>query len=310
MGIFDRLSTLIRSNINDLISRAEDPEKMLNQLIVDMRSQLAKAKQQVASAIADEKRLSAQVEQERKLAEDWEKRAVLAVQEGRDDLAKQALLRHNEHAHGAVQLHETWVKHREETDKLKGSLRQLNDKIEEAKRKKNILIARQKRAEAHKRIQETMSSIGDKSAFETFDRLAEAIEHEERKLIAAAEVTEDLSGDTLIKQFAAFEEKADADQQLLADEVVPPQGAARIAQLGKGAAEAELVDDDGGDRPLAGPRQSPRCTAPLSDLGGFDPSRPAATLLMRADVCARSPAGGADGRRCWATAARSPSWVT
>src|SRR5213594_1377070 len=98
MGIFDRLSTLIRSNINDLISRAENPEKMLNQLIVDMRTQLAKAKQQVAAAIADEKRLAAQVDQEKKAAEDWEKRAVLAVQEGRDDLAKQALLRHNEHA--------------------------------------------------------------------------------------------------------------------------------------------------------------------------------------------------------------------
>ncbi|MGH2667786.1 MAG: PspA/IM30 family protein, partial [bacterium] len=156
MGIIDRLSTLIRSNITDLISRAENAEKMLNQLIVDMRTQLAKAKQQVAAAIADEKKLSGQAEQEKKLAEDWERRAVLAVQEGRDDLAKQALLRHNEHVQNAVQLHETWVKHREETEKLKLSLRQLNDKIEEAKRKKNILIARQKRAEAHKRIQETM----------------------------------------------------------------------------------------------------------------------------------------------------------
>src|SRR6059036_2499885 len=215
MGIFDRLSTLIRSNITDLINRAENPEKMLNQLIVDMRSQLAKAKQQVAAAIADEKRLSAQVDTEKKSAEDWERRAVLAVQEGRDDLAKQALLRHNEHAQGAVQLHETWVKHREETEKLKLSLRQLNDRIEEAKRKKNILIARQKRAEAHKRIQETMSSIGDKSVFETFERMAEQIEHEERKLIAAAEVNEDLTGDRLVKQFQALEVKADADQQLL-----------------------------------------------------------------------------------------------
>src|SRR6266571_4731939 len=72
MGIIDRLSTLIRSNINDLISRAENPQKVLEQLIVDMRSQLAKAKQQVAAAIADEKRLSAQAEQEKKLSEDWE----------------------------------------------------------------------------------------------------------------------------------------------------------------------------------------------------------------------------------------------
>src|SRR5881296_2137301 len=212
MGIFDRLSTLIRSNINDLISRAENPEKMLNQLIVDMRTQLAKAKQQVASAIADEKRLSAQAEQEKKLAEDWEKRAVLAVQEGRDDLAKQALLRHNEHAQNYVGLHETWVKHRDETDKLKLSLRQLNDKIEEAKRKKNILIARAKRAEAQQRIQETMSGMSDKSAFESFDRMAEKIEATERKALAAAELQEEFSGDTLAKQFESLEYHGTADQ--------------------------------------------------------------------------------------------------
>src|SRR5690349_17687151 len=97
MGIIDRLSSLLRSNINDLISSAENPEKMLNQIIVDMRSQLVRAKQQVASAIADEKRLRDQADGEFKQAEDWERRAMLAVQEGRDDLAKQALVRHGEH---------------------------------------------------------------------------------------------------------------------------------------------------------------------------------------------------------------------
>src|SRR6266487_3696019 len=218
MGIIDRLSTLIRSNINDLISRAENPQKVLEQLIVDMRNQLAKAKQQVAAAIADEKRLSAQAEQEKKLSEDWEKRAVLAVQEGRDDLAKQALLR------------------------------QLNDKIEEAKRKKNILIARQKRAEAHKRIQETMGAISDKSAFETFERMAEQIEHEERKLIAAAEVNEDLSGDSLIKQFQGIEVKATADEQRLALKrkmgLLPAGTQEQAKALGKGAKDAELLEDD------------------------------------------------------------------
>ena len=251
MGIFDRLSTLIRSNINDLISRAENPEKVLEQLIIDMRGQLAKAKQQVAAAIADEKRLSAQAEQEKKLADDWEKRAVLAVQEGRDDLAKQALLRHNEHVQNAVQLHETWVKHREETDKLKGSLRQLNDKIEEAKRKKNILVARQKRAEAHKRIQETMSSISDKSAFETFERMSERIEQNERKAIANAELSEELEGDTLQKQFSQLEYKADADTQLLQLKakmgLISAPKSTQSKQIGAGKGDvhdAELVDDD------------------------------------------------------------------
>jgi phage shock protein A len=247
MGIFDRLFTVIRSNINDLISRAENPEKMLNQLIVDMRSRLAQAKQQVAAAIADEKRLASQADQEKKSTEDWQRRAVLAVQENRDDLAKQALLRQNEHAQAALQLHTTWVKHREETEKLKLSLRQLNDRIEEAKRKKNILIARQKRAQAHKHIQETMSSIGDKSAFEAFDRMAEQIEHEERKLIASAEVHADLSGDTLLKQFQSLEVKTDADQQLLdlkRKMGLLPSSTTGSKQLGTGAAEAHLVEDD------------------------------------------------------------------
>ena len=220
---------------------------MLNQLIVDMRNQLADAKQQVAAAIADEKRLAGQVEQEKKNAEDWQRRAVLAVQESRDDLAKQALLRHNEYAQAALQLHDTWVKHREETEKLKLSLRRLNDRIEEAKRKKNILIARQKRAQAHKRIQETMSSIGDKSAFEAFDRMAEQIEHEERKLIASAEISADLSGDTLLKQFQSIEVRSDADQQLLELKRkmgILPSSTTNSKQLGTGAAEAHRVEDD------------------------------------------------------------------
>jgi len=263
MGIFDRLGTMLRSNINELISRAENPEKMLNQLILDMRSQLAKAKQQVAAAIADEKKLQAQAEAEKKQAEDWEKRAMLAVQEGRDDLAKQALLRHAEHMQAAVQLDETWRKHRAEMESLKNSLRTLNDKIEEAKRKKNILVARQRRAEAQKRIHETMSSISDKSAFETFERMAEVIADNERKALASAELSEELSGDSLAKQFTALEYKADADTQLLAlkqkmgllgagEVTTAPK---QIAAGGKAAADvhdAELVDEDAADEPRKG----------------------------------------------------------
>src|SRR5262245_19902111 len=127
MGIWERFSTMFRSNINDMISRAENPEKMLNQLILDMKSQLGKAKSQVASAIADEKKLQADAEALRKQAEDWERRAMLAVQEGKDDLAKQALMRYNEALQGAQQLHEAWLKHKADTEALKISRRQLND---------------------------------------------------------------------------------------------------------------------------------------------------------------------------------------
>ena len=252
MGLFDRLSTMLRSNINDLITRAENPEKMLNQLIIDMKGQLAKAKQQVASAIADEKKLQSQVEDERKQAESWERRAMIAVQEGRDDLAKQALARYNEHLQGAQQLHETWVRHKAETEQLKVSLRQLHDKIEEASRKKNILIARAKRAEAQQRIQETMSGLSNKNAFESFERMAEKIDATERKALAAAELQEEFSGDRLAQQFEALEFKGSADQQLI--ELKARMGllasGKEAPQLGRGAGE-DGVDDaellEGGD---------------------------------------------------------------
>jgi phage shock protein A len=215
MGIFDRFATMLRSNLNDLISRAENPEKMLTQLILDMRTQLDKARQQVAQAIADEKKLEADALAQKKQAEDWERRAMLAVQEGRDDLAKQALMRYNEALQGAQQLHETWVKSKSETETLKQSLRQLNDKIEEAKRKKNILVARARRAEATQRIQDTLSGMGDKSAFESFERMQEKIENNERRALAAAELQQEFTGDNLMKEFEQLEYHGSSDQQLL-----------------------------------------------------------------------------------------------
>jgi phage shock protein A len=251
MGLFDRLSTLLKSNINDLISSAENPEKMLNQIIVDMRSQLVKAKQQVATAIADEKRLHDQAETELRQAEDWEKRAVLAVREGRDDLAKQALVRQNEHGqHGQV-LQTTWETHRLETEKLKNSLRDLNDKIEEAKRKKNLLIARQRRAQAQKRIAETMSALSEKSAFEAFSRMEERIEASERQIKASAEIDEEFTGDRLAKDFKQLEQSAgsaSADSQLLALKqkmglIGPGQGAPEARQLGAGEADVVHTSD-------------------------------------------------------------------
>ncbi|MGH7561234.1 MAG: PspA/IM30 family protein [Gemmatimonadales bacterium] len=248
MSIFERFSTMLRSNINDLISRAENPEKMLNQLILDMKSQLAKAKQEAAAAIADEKKLQADAEVLKKQAEDWERRAMLAVQEGRDDLATQALVRYNEALQGAQQLHEAWVRHKADTEHLKGQLRQLHDKIEEAKRKKNILIARAKRAQAQQRIQETMAGMNDKSAFESFERMAEKIEHIERKALAAAEIQQEFQGDDLMEQFKRLEYKGNAEQQLLelkAKMGLLGAGAQQTRQIGKGGEpvhEAEIVE--------------------------------------------------------------------
>jgi phage shock protein A len=205
MNIFDRIAMLFRSNVNAVISEFEQPEKMLNQIILDMRSQLVKAKQQVAAAIADEKRLNDQTKQELKEAEDWERRAMLAVQQNQDELAKQALMRRSEHMARGDQLNLTWQAHKQETDRLKDSLRSLNDNIEEANRKKNLLLAKQRRADAQKRINETMSHISEKSAFEAFARMEEKIDANERAVRANAEIDEEFSGDRLANDFKRLE---------------------------------------------------------------------------------------------------------
>ncbi len=247
MSIFQKISTLFRSNINDLIARAEDPEKMLNQIILDMRDQLAKAKREVASAIADERKLRAQVEDEAKQARDWEHRAMLAVREGRDDLAKQALLRQKEHAERAEALGATWKAQAAETEKLKASLKQLNDRIEEAKRKRNLLIAKQKRAQAQKRIHETMSGLSDTSAFDAFNRMAERIEESERRTLAIAEVSESLTGDSLSDEFARLERGDESDRRLLElkrEMGLLPAGADERPRLAAGDAAGEGVEGE------------------------------------------------------------------
>jgi phage shock protein A len=250
MGIFDRLATLIKSNINDLISSAENPEKMLNQIIVDMRDQLVKAKQQVAAAIADEKRLRDQADDEARQATDWMAKAELAVRQTHDDLAKAALVRHGEHLTHHQQLELTWQAHQSETEKLKASLRELNDKIEEAKRKKNLLLARQRRAQAQKRIAETMSSMSEKSAFEAFARMEEKIATNERMIKASVEIDEEFSGDRLQRDFKALEKahgSASADAQLMALKqkmgILPAPSAPDQKQLGSGNAGAEEIHD-------------------------------------------------------------------
>ncbi len=218
MGIFDRLKTVISSNMNDLISKAENPEKMLNQMIIEMNEQLIDSKKAVAMAIADEKRLEREVTENRAKAEEWEKKAMLAVRAGRDDLAKEALVRKQEHESYVGQLGTQWQAQKESVEKLKESLRGLQTKIEEASRKKNILIARAKRAEAQDKINKTMSSLqGSKSAFDTFDRMAKKIDELEARAEAQKELEDVSSGASLDKQFAALESSPAAADALLED---------------------------------------------------------------------------------------------
>lgn len=232
MGIFARLATLIKSNLNDLISRSEDPEKMLNQVVLDMQNQLIEAKKQVAVSIADEKRLAKQAEQEAANAAEWERRAMLAIKAGDDNLAKEALQRKKEHDTLATTLKDQWSKQKHAVESLKSALRMLNAKIEEAKRKKNVLVARKKRAEAQKAIQETMHGLKDQSAFETFDRMAGKIDQLEAEAEAAGELQEEYTGDVLASKFQSLERGAGADEELAALKrkmgMLPPEEAPAV----------------------------------------------------------------------------------
>ena len=250
MGIFARLGTLIKSNLNDLISRAEDPEKMLNQILVDMKNQLVEAKKQVAVAIGDEKRLKKQWDEQVAQAREWERKAMMAVNAGDDELAKEALVRQKEHEDLTAQFEQQWHMQNDAVVKLKEQLRFLNNKIEEAKRKKNILVARAKRAEAQKTIQSTMAGLSDTSAFDTFDRMAEKVDAIEAEAEAGAELSGELAGDTLAGKFKRLETGSGADMQLAA--LKAKMGVAGVlpasAESSESAKAKQLTDGNGGKK--------------------------------------------------------------
>lgn len=211
MGFFSRLGTLLRSNINELINKAEDPEKMLNQVLVDMKGQLVEAKKQVAIAIADEKRIKKNCEAELAKAAEWERKAMLAVKAGDDGLARAALARKAEHEQVAANLGEQWQAQKESVEQLKSALRGLDQKIEEAKRKRNLLVSRQKRAEAQQMINETLTNISSNNSFDTFERMSERVTQLEAEAEATAELGA-LPESSLESQFKALESGGVDDQ--------------------------------------------------------------------------------------------------
>jgi len=215
VGIFDRFRRVVKSNLNEMISKAEDPEKMLNQLIVDMNQQLIESKKSVASAIADEKRLERQVKENLAAGQEWERKAMLAVRAGKDDLAKEALIRKQDFDKTATQYKEQWEAQHESVEKLKSALRGLQQKIEEAQRKKNLLVARARRAEAQKKINETIGGMADTSAFEAFEQMSKRMDQIEAENDAMIEIA-DMSngGDDLEQQFAQLEGGGDTDRLL------------------------------------------------------------------------------------------------
>jgi len=212
MGILDRVSTLMRANINDLIDRAEDPEKVVRQLLMDMNSQLLQVKTTVAASIADEKQLMQRYRDNDAKAAEWQRRAELAVEKGQDDLAREALTRRNTFATTAEGFKEQYEQQARQVEILKDALHQLEAKIQEATTKQDLLIARARRAKAETKIRTTLSGLDQSSALGSFARIEEKVMRQEAQAAALGE----LSTDTTERRFEVLQQDSEVDRQLAA----------------------------------------------------------------------------------------------
>ncbi len=212
MGILQRITMLARANINALLDKAEDPEVMIEQILRDMKESYHEAKVQVTAAITEEKKLKQKAGENADLAARWMQKAELAVNAGDDDLAREALKRKQDYDGMAKSFQAQWEEQVKAVTELKEALTELESKIAEAERKKDMLIARSKRAKATKQIHETMAGISKNSAFEAFDRMEDKVEHTEAQAQAAKEV----DTDTLEEKFARLEGDRNVDDELSA----------------------------------------------------------------------------------------------
>jgi phage shock protein A len=212
MALLERVSTLIRANLNDLIDKAEHPEKMIKQVILDMQNQLLQVKTQVAIAIADQHLLEKkQKENEEKTAE-WIRKAELAVAKRDDDLARAALHRVESYRELTGSFAQQVADQKAQAENLKTALRQLEQKLTEANAKADLLIAQHRRARAVGKAHDARTAIGDHSKSAAFDRMKHKIAHNE----AVSQAKSELGAEDVEDRFVAIE-KADRIEQLLAE---------------------------------------------------------------------------------------------
>ena len=212
MTIVERISTLVRANINDLIDRAEDPEKVIKQLLMDMHSQLVQAKTQVAAAIADEKLLYERFQDNQARAAEWQSKAELAVDKGKDDLAREALTRRTGFQQTADGFKSQYDAQAQQVEVLKEALGQLEAKIEEAEAKKDLLIARSRRAQAETEIRTTLSGLDESGALASFERMEQKVDEQEARAAALGE----MESATVDQRFNALETGEQVERELTA----------------------------------------------------------------------------------------------
>jgi phage shock protein A len=212
MGLLERVSTLIRANLNDMVDRAEDPEKMIKQVILDMDNQFIQVKTQVAVSIADQHMLEKRLRENEDSGKDWMRKAEIAVDKGQDDLARAALDRFQTSQRLAQSYREQVDDQRVQVEALKAALLKLEQKLDEAKAKRDLLIARHRRGIALGKAATAQNAIGDRSKSAAFDRLADRVHRTEAVATAEVELLSDDVGDKLTR----LDRDAEVDR-LLAD---------------------------------------------------------------------------------------------
>jgi phage shock protein A len=199
MGLLERVSTLIRANLNDMVDRAEDPEKMIKQVIVDMENQYLQVKTQVAVSIADQHMLEKKFRENEDAGKDWMRKAELAVDKTQDDLARAALDRFQTSQRLAQSYREQVDDQKLQVETLKGALVKLEQKLEEAKSKRDMLLARHRRSVALGKAARAQGALGDNSKSAAFDRLKDRVHHTEAVASAEVELVTDDMGERLTR---------------------------------------------------------------------------------------------------------------
>lgn len=210
MALLERVSTLIRANLNDLVDKAEDPEKMIKQVILDMQNQLLQVKTQVAISIADQHVLEKKLQENEDAATQWERRAEMAVDKKDDGLARAALERSIAHRKMAESFKQQVEDQKTQVENLKTALLNLQQKLAEAQSKSDMLIAQHRRSRALNKATAAGMAIGDDSKSAAFDRLKSKVQHTESTAQAQAE----LVADDVEDRFAALEKERELDRLL------------------------------------------------------------------------------------------------
>lgn len=238
MGLLDRLSRLLRASVTDLVSRAEDPEKILEQTVIDMQEDLIKLRQAVAQAIATQKRTERQCAQAQTSAEEWYRRAQLALQKGDEPLARDALSRRQSFQQSALTLQAQLDQQQSIVGKLKQNMRLLESKISEAKTKKDMYIARARSAQASKRLNEMLGNMGTQDARAAFERMEQKVLQLESQADALVELN---AGDGIEQQFRSLEgDSLDAELAALKAGLATPNSPSLPMPHSPNSVDAEL----------------------------------------------------------------------